>query len=119
MSEAVQLAIVGVISSLITGTIVVGVSTWAYSRQKKTDADIQADLSDHEELAKVRLEDRQRIDKLEKRLDDRELEIRTLERALAAANATIARQAQKISDLEIELTALKQQHRGRNDGAGI
>ncbi len=110
MSEPVQLAIIAVIASLTTGTIVVAVGVWADGRRKRADAGLAERANEHNELVKVRMEYRERIEKLEKRLDEKDAEIRTLTKDLGAANVVIAQQTAKIADLEADLAQL---HRER------
>lgn len=110
MSDAVTLAIIGVISSLVTGTLVVSVGVWADGRRKRADANVATQANEHNELVKVRMEYRERIEKLERRLDEKDAQIGVLNKDLAAANVTIARQETKIADLEADLAQL---HRER------
>lgn len=111
MSDAVTLAVIGVVSSLLTGTLVVAVGVWADGRRKRADATVAAGLNDQSELAKVRMEYLGRIERLEKRLDDKDQEIKALTKDLGAANVTIAQQAARIADLEADLAQL---HRERS-----
>lgn len=111
MSDAVTLAIIGVVSSLVTGTLVVAVGVWADGRRKRADGSVAQNLNDQNELVKVRMEYRERIERLEKRLDDKDAEIRALTKDLGAANVTIAQQAARITDLEADLAQLHREQR--------
>lgn len=113
MSEPVQLAIIAVIASLTTGTIVVAVGVWADGRRKRADAGVAAMAADQNELVKVRMEYRERIERLEKRLDDKDAEIRILTKDLGTANVTIAQQAARITDLEADLAQLHRERETR------
>lgn len=110
MSDAVMLAIIGVVSSLVMGTVVVAVGVWADGRRKRADAGVAAGLNDQTELARVRVEYLNRIEKLEQRLDGKDAEIRTLTKELADARVTIAQQSARIADLEQDIAQL---HRER------
>ncbi len=113
MSDAVTLAIIGVISSLITGTLVVAVGVWADGRRKRADAGVAASAIEQNELVKVRMEYRERIEKLEKRLDEKDAELRGLSKELADARVIVAQQAAKIADLEADLAQLHREREAR------
>jgi septal ring factor EnvC (AmiA/AmiB activator) len=106
MTEAVQLAVIAVVASLSTGTIVVAVGVWADGRRKRSDARVKSEDKAQDELAKVHDEDRKRIAKLEERLDQKDTEIRGLGQQLYDARVIVAQQAAKIADLEADLAAL-------------
>lgn len=106
MSDAVTIAIIGVVSSLVTGTLVVAVGVWADGRRKRADAGVAAAASDQTELGRVRLEYLNRIEKLEARLENKDAEIRQINKELGDARVTIAQQAARIADLEADLAQL-------------
>lgn len=106
MSDPVALAVIAVVSSLVSGTVVVAVGVWADGRKKRADAGVAAQANDQNELARVRVEYLNRIERLEKRLDDKDQEIRALTKDLGAANVTIAQQAARIADLEADIAQL-------------
>lgn len=113
MTEAVQLAIIAVIASLTTGTIVVAVGVWADGRRKRSDASVAAQANEHNELVKVRMEYRDEIKalrdeirSLRDRLDAKEQENRAL-------SITVARQEARIGDLEADLAALHKAREAR------
>lgn len=110
MSEAVTIAVIGVVSSLLTGTVVVAVGVWADGRRKRADANVTERAVEQSELVKVRMEYRERIERLEKRLDEKDHELRTLGKELSDARVVVAQQAARITDLEADLAAL---HRER------
>lgn len=119
MSEAVQLSLIAVVASLLTGTIVVAVGVWADVRRKRSEAavaalavttaaKVAAETHDQRELVQVRDEYRLRIDKLEARLDAKDQQIAVLTADLGRANVTIAQQAARIAEMESDLAALHQ-----------
>lgn len=110
MSEPVLLAVIGVVSSLLTGTLVVAVGGWADGRRKRADASVAAEAAEHNELVKVRMEYRERIERLEARLDAKDAEIRVLTEKLSQAGVVIAQQTAKIESLEQDIAEL---HRDR------
>lgn len=85
-SEAVQLALIAIVSSLVTGGLLVVVAMWANTRQKRTEAQVKRDDKDQDELSNVRreyLEEirtlRLEIKALRDRLDTKDREIDTLQ----------------------------------------
>lgn len=112
MSDAVLLAVIGVVSSLATGTIVVAVGVWADGRKKRAEATVSHDGKNFDELAKVRAEYLARIERLEERLDERDSDIRRLEKELADARVMVAQQAARIADLEADLAELHRERSG-------
>lgn len=121
MSDTVQLAAIGVALALVNGVLVVLVGQWADARRKRSDAATAATsaavaagqaerANEHNELVKVRMEYRERIEKLEKRLDEKDAELKALHKELADARVVVAQQAARITDLESDLAAL---HRDR------
>lgn len=113
MSDAVTLAVIGVVSSLLTGTLVVAVGVWADGRRKRSDATVAGNLKDQDELVKVRMEYRERIERLEKRLDDKDAELKVLGKELSDARVIVAQQAARIADLEADLAALHKEREAR------
>lgn len=105
-----MLAMIGVVSSLLTGTLVVAVGVWADGRRKRSEASVAASAAEQNELVKVRMEYRERIERLEARLDAKDAEIRVLTERLSQAGVTIAQQAAKIESLEQDIAEL---HRER------
>ena len=114
MSDAISLAVIGVVSSLLTGTLVVAVGVWADGRRKRADAGVARDAVEQNELSKVRMEYLGRIERLEKRLDEKDAEIRSLGRELADARVVVAQQAARITDLEQDLAAIHRDREGRS-----
>lgn len=100
MSPEILAAIAGVLAALAT----LGVGKWVdklidlYGKRKGQEA--KADESEQNELKRIHLQDRKRIDKLEERLDGKDKEIRSLIDQLSDAKITIGRQELRISDLE-------------------
>lgn len=113
MPESVQLAIIAVIASLCTGTIVVAVGVWADGRRKRADAGLVTAANEHNELVKVRMEYRERIERLEKRLDDKDAQISALQQSLSDARVIVAQQAARITDLEEDLASLHKEREAR------
>lgn len=110
MSDAVLLSMIGTVTTLLMGTLVVAVGVWADGRRKRADAGVAAGVVEQSELAKVRMEYLGRIERLEQRLDAKDAEIRVLTSDLGKANVTIAQQASRIADLEADIAQL---HRER------
>lgn len=106
MSEPVILAVIGVVSSLLTGTLVVAVGVWADGRRKRSEASVAALAVEQNELVKVRMEYRERIERLEARLDAKDGEIRVLTERLSQAGVTIAQQTARIQSLEEDIAEL-------------
>lgn len=118
MSEAVQLAIIGVVSSLTTGGIVVAIGAWAHARKVRADEAARAAAAEREaklrsgdkvgdELAEVRRGYVTRIERLEERLDAKDAQIAALQKELTQANVTIARQEARIGDLDETVEGLR------------
>lgn len=106
MTEPVLLAVIGVVSSLLTGTLVVAVGVWADGRRKRSEASVAALAVEQNELVKVRMEYRERIERLEARLDAKDGEIRVLTERLSQAGVTIAQQTARIQSLEEDIAEL-------------
>lgn len=110
MSDAVTLAIIGVISAFVSGGVTVAVGAWADARKKRQEAALASDGRGFDELTKVRAEYLARIERLEKRLDEKDAEMRALHKELGDARVIVAQQAARIADLEQDIA---QMHRER------
>lgn len=87
--------------ALIVNVLVGGiVSSWALRRRVQQEAAVTAEEQARRELSEIHKDDRERIERLERRVDGREREIRSLHQQLHDAQACIAAQAERIRDLE-------------------
>lgn len=113
MSDAVLLAAIAVVASLVSGGLVKAIGAWADARGRRTDAMLAASVVEQSELARVRMEYLGRIERLEKRLDEKDAELRALGRELSDARVVVAQQAARITDLEQDLAALRREREER------
>lgn len=131
MSDPVLLAIIGVVSSLITGTLVVAVGVWADGRRKRAEgeaetrrqeaaAKVKADDKGMDELSKVRDEYREQIRELRGEIKELRDRLDAKERENRELSVTVARQDARITDLEetseglrAELTVCHSTHQRR------
>lgn len=113
MSEAVQLAIIAVISSLVTGGVVVAVGVWADGRRKRADAGVAAAAVEQNELVKVRMEYRDEIKALRKEIKELRDRLDAKEQENRGLSITVARQEARIVDLEADLAQLHRERETR------
>lgn len=96
---------------LVVNVVLGGIiGAWALRRRVRDEANIGSEVRAQTELSHVRAEYLERIQRLEKRLDTKDNEIKRLSDELANARVTIAGQAARISSLEEALASL---HRER------
>lgn len=129
-SEVVQLAMIALATSLLTGTVVVAVAAWAEGRRSRSAASATtavaaqattaaANAVEQTELARVRVEYRERIGALETRLDKKDEQIATLSKDLSDARVLVAQQAVQIANLEADLAQIHRERQAQIDALTV
>ena len=91
MSEAVQLSVISLLSTFLTGSVIAVIGVWVYRRQKRADADVIAEVDERAELSGIRKAREDRVVYLEALLETKNTIIMTQQEVIAGLREDRAR----------------------------
>lgn len=109
MSDAVQLAWIGIVGSFVTGVIAVAIAAWAYRFRKSTVASIKAQDTDHGELKAVRAEYLKQMDEMREELRLIRADMAAVVRENGELRVTVARQEGQVEGLRDDVRELREE----------